>query len=351
MASSSVPSLWAISLEKASHLLDDQSVKRPAVLSQMDKQPPTEIPKGVTLPVVLQQRIEQAMQYDDLHAVLAFDIRDVAGAIKAAYVLERCSGQWTMMKRFIRLAFIHRLTPPNATLPLMLSADALPSASAFDELPLSMAVYKSIERTLNYRGTTLVLQRGNNCGYRIGDHSFRVMALDELPADHPYRSRYKESDPVIRHGLDLSPSLSSFLLHTLLESRPWAPVRVLLSLIILRDSQDRYQRLMAAGDVPEQQGIAVDYRFDVGGRNYTDPKDYRRVFVSGFRPGETVAAHLFVGEHRIELWTTEPPVAGPAPSLNKVLDVRFPVSTPLWRSVLKRFNLEGVVINWGIVLV
>ncbi|CEM15827.1 unnamed protein product [Vitrella brassicaformis CCMP3155] len=344
-----VPSLWALSLKKASHMLDDRT-KRPALNTQINKQPPTQIPKGITLPAVLEQRIEQAMDRERLRDVLAFDIGDVAGAIKILHVLERCSGHWKVMKWVIRLALIYQLTP-NATRPLMLSAGSLPATTVFDELPLIMAAYKTFGHYLSYRGRNLALQQANNGHYRIGAQSFRVVPLGELPADHPYRSRYKESDPVIRHGLDLSPSLSSFLLHTLLESRPWAPVRVLLSLIILRDSQDRYQRLMAAGDVPEQQGIAVDYRFDVGGRNYTDPKDYRRVFVSGFRPGETVAAHLFVGEHRIELWTTEPPVAGPAPSLNKVLDVRFPVSTPLWRSVLKRFNLEGVVINWGIVLV
>ncbi|CEM16422.1 unnamed protein product [Vitrella brassicaformis CCMP3155] len=311
MASSSVPSLWAISLEKASHLLDDQSVKRPAVLSQMDKQPPTEIPKGVTLPVVLQQRIEQAMQYDDLHAVLAFDIRDVAGAIKAAYVLERCSGQWTMMKRFIRLAFIHRLTPPNATLPLMLSADALPSASAFDELPLSMAVYKSIERTLNYRGTTLVLQRGNNCGYRIGDHSFRVMALDELPADHPYRSRYKESDPVIRWGDFTFPSSTAFLTWMILVqwcAQEGVEKRQLASVYVWR-GDSRYQSLLTLDDIPEASMI-IDYMDE-----HSSPIDDARrrlILLRGTAPTDTVAAYLWLRNGDIRLYTTERDTAAAA---------------------------------------
>jgi len=345
MASSSVPSLWAISLEKASHLLDDQSVKRPAVLSQMDKQPPTEIPKGVTLPVVLQQRIERAMQPEDLHDLLAFDIPDVAGALKTAYMLERCSGHWKVMKRFIRLAFIHRLTPPNATLPLMLSADALPSASAFDELPLSMAVYKSIERTLNYRGTTLVLQRGNNCGYRIGDHSFRVMALDELPADHPYRSTHEESDPVICYVDWLYPSFTAFatwMVVTRWSDQEGVGQKEVLRAYVGRDDT-RFQRLLTAGDVPEQLGITADDRLEGGDLTVAN----RYVIVSGFRPTDAVAAFVLVAWGDIELWTTESAAAGASASL----DERFPMSMPRWRSVLRRFELESDVIDVGEVLV
>ncbi|CEL92217.1 unnamed protein product [Vitrella brassicaformis CCMP3155] len=89
MASGSVPSLWALSLNKASHMLDDPT-KRPAFQTQIDKQPPTEIPKGVKLPAVLQQRVERAMHEEGLHDLLAFDIPDVAEALKTAYVLERC---------------------------------------------------------------------------------------------------------------------------------------------------------------------------------------------------------------------------------------------------------------------
>jgi len=89
MASGSVPSLWALSLKTVSHTLDDLT-RRPALVTQIDKQPPTEIPRGVTLPVVLQQRIERAIHEEILHDLLAFDIPDVAEALKTAYVLERC---------------------------------------------------------------------------------------------------------------------------------------------------------------------------------------------------------------------------------------------------------------------
>jgi len=338
----------ALSLKTASHTLNDPT-RRPALVTQIDKQPPTEIPRGVTLPVVLQQRIERAIHEEILHDLLAFDIPDVAGALRTTHVLERCSGHWKLIKPFIRLAFIYQLTPLNATRPLLLSADSLPITSAFDELPLTMATYKTFGHVLKYRGTSLALRRADNGEYRIGNKVFRVVPLDELPADHPYRSTYTDSDPVIRYEAWLFPSFTAFLMWMLLKW--WSDHEGVGEKEVLRAFTDhhdpRSQRLVTAGEIPEQLGITADYRRDGRDLNTADPIDCRHVIVSGFRPTDTIAVYLWVGLGKIGLWTTESAAAGASASL----DERFPVSMPRWLSVLKRFDLESDVIDRRSVLV
>ncbi|CEM29317.1 unnamed protein product [Vitrella brassicaformis CCMP3155] len=344
MASDSVPSLWELSLKKASHILDDPT-RRPALVRQIDKQPPTEIPRGVTLPAVLQERIERAMHPEDLHDHLAFDIPDLAGALKTAHVLERCSGHWKLIKPFIRLAFIYQLTPLNATRPLLLSADSLPITSAFDELPLTMATYKTFGHVLKYRGTSLALRRADNGEYRIGNKVFRVVPLDELPADHPYRSTHEESDPVICYVDWLYPSFTAFatwMVVTRWSDQEGVGQKEVLRAYVGRDDT-RFQRLLTAGDVPEQLGITADDRLEGGDLTVAN----RYVIVSGFRPTDAVAAFVLVAWGDIELWTTESAAAGASASL----DERFPMSMPRWRSVLRRFELESDVIDVGEVLV
>jgi len=70
------------------------------------------------------------------------------------------------------------------------------------------------------------------------------------------------------------------------------------------------------------------------------------VILSGYRPNETIAAGLRVGEGFMSLLTTEPPAA----DRSQPLAVRFPVSMPLWRRVLRPFKLESDVIERGEVL-
>ncbi|CEM04349.1 unnamed protein product [Vitrella brassicaformis CCMP3155] len=350
MASESVPSLWSIALKKTAHMLDD-TAKRPTLLTRIERQPPTEIPRGITLPTVLGQRIEKAMDRDDLRGVLVLDISDVAGAIKTVHVLERCSGHWQMMKTFLRLAAVHRLTPANATPPLRLSAESLPATTAFDQMPLAMALYATIGQQLTHRGTSLALQQVDDGHFWIGDLPFRVVPLGRLPGGHPYTKGYTKTDPPIylRYNFgctrDLFPSFSTFLIAMLL--RMWyrargVGYRMVLGAGIGRDDP-RYRRLITER-ITEDLGIAVDWRYDGGDLNAaTQVSDHRRVIVSGFRLNETIAAHLRVVRGVIELWTTERPAA----SRSHPLAVRYPVSMPLWGAVLRRFGLEHDVINGG----
>ncbi|CEL92207.1 unnamed protein product [Vitrella brassicaformis CCMP3155] len=281
---------------------------RPALVTQIDKQPPTEIPRGVTLPVVLQQRIERAIHEEILHDLLAFDIPDVVGALRTAHVLKRCSGHWKMIKAFIPLVFIHQLTP-NATRPLMLSADSLPTTSAFDELPLTMTAYKTFGHLLSHRGTSLALQRADNGAYRIGDHSFRVVPQSELPADHPYRGTYKESDPVIRWGHLLYPSFTAFIKRTVLIQwcyQKWV-VRKPLGIARVGRDDTRYRSLLTA---PSIEGYkTVDY---IDEDPFAPGDDGRRRFIilKGTAANDTTAVHLWLFDGHIRLWTTEAPTKG-----------------------------------------
>ncbi|CEL96818.1 unnamed protein product [Vitrella brassicaformis CCMP3155] len=124
-----------------------------------------------TLLSAVQRHINKDIRRLGLEDVLAFDIGDdVEAGLKVVYVLERGSGEeWRAMGRFLRLAFIHRLTPAGATLPLRLSADTLSTATAFHQLPLALAIYKIIGRQLTCTGTSLALHPADNNGqYRIG---------------------------------------------------------------------------------------------------------------------------------------------------------------------------------------
>ncbi|CEL95867.1 unnamed protein product [Vitrella brassicaformis CCMP3155] len=304
-----------------------------------------------TLLNAVQQHIDKALSQRGLADVLAFDIGgDVEAGLKAVYVLERGSGEeWRAMGRFFWLAFIYRLTPLNATRPLRLSADALPASTAFHQLPLTMAIYKIIGHLLTYNTHSLALQPADNGAYRIGNvWTFRVVSLGELPGGHPYAEGYKRTDPVIRCGGNLFVSFSAFLIDSLLfwwSDEEGVDHRLVLEAHIGRDDP-RYGRLLRTDNITEDQGIAVGYRYDRGSLNFADAGDCRRVIVSGWRFGETVATHLRVGNGYITVWTTEPSAADRTHPLSD----RFPVSMPLWCAVLRRFDLESVVIDRGRVM-
>ncbi|CEL99939.1 unnamed protein product [Vitrella brassicaformis CCMP3155] len=328
--------------------LPDLAITRAAELRRcIVRLPQAEASTALTL---VEQRIEEAIGRLGLEDVLVFDVGGLEDGWKVVHLLEEGSGgEWRAMGRFIRLAAIYRLTP-NATLPLRLSADALPSPTALRQLPLIMALYKTIGHRLTHQGTSLALQQDNNDGaYRIGDASFRVVPLSDLTANHPYRSGYQTTDPVIRRDDYLYRSFSSFLLRTVLErwchdegmGRRW----VLHAHIGRNDP--RYRRLLAEAISEKQQGaIAADFRVDVGNLNHTNPDDSRRVIVSGFRPNEDVAAYLSVSDGYIFLYRTERSVG----DRSQPLAVRFPTSMPRWRPVLSHFELVDDVINRGTVL-
>ena len=299
----------------------------------------------------VQRHIDKAISRLGLADVLAFDIAgDVEGGLRVVWLLEQGTGEeWRAMGRFLRLAFIHRLTPANTTRPLRVSADSLPTATALHQLPLTMAIYKTFGRQLTYQGTSLTLQQADNGEYRIGDVSFRVVPHGDLPGGHRYADGYKRTDPAIRWGGWLFPSFSAFLLDTLLSR--WhheEGVSKRKGLHADTGSGDpRYGRLRTTEAITEDQGIAVDCRIDRGNPNAANPTDFRRAIVSGFRPNETVAAYLWAGVGRISLWTTEASAAdAPAP-----IAQRFPVSVGAVRRVLRAFDLEHDVIDRGTVLV
>ncbi|CEM35776.1 unnamed protein product [Vitrella brassicaformis CCMP3155] len=252
------------------------------------------------------------------------------------------------MGRFIRLAAIYRLTPANG-LPLVLSAQwltaHLPSRTAFHQLPLAIAIYRSFGHLLTHSGQSLALQQADNGQYRMGNEApFRVVPLGELPGGHPYAEGYKRTDPVIRSGGWLYHSFSAFLLYALLSWSHEEGVghrRVLAANIGRGDN--RYGRLVRTDDISEDQGIAVDYRDVWFNLNAANPIDLRRVIVSGFRPNETVAAHLRVGYGDIDLRTTEPSAA----DRSQPLADRYPVSVGAARRLLQAFELERDVIDRG----
>ncbi|CEL92410.1 unnamed protein product [Vitrella brassicaformis CCMP3155] len=275
---------------------------------------------------LVKQRIEQAIGRLGLEEVLVFDDGGLEDGLKAVYVLEQGSGEeWRAMGRFIRLAAIYQLTP-NATLPLRLSADALPTATAFHQLPLILALYKIIGHLFTYKRTSLQLQQASNDAYRIGNVSFRVLQEGDMLAGHPYRRGYQTSAPAIRRDVWLSPFFSSFLVRTMLVS--WWPEegvdnRRVLTANIGRDA-NRRGRLMREVISERQGGITVDDRWDEGNMNHANPVDFRRVIVSGFRPGERVAAYLYVGVGFINLRMTEARVGHRSQRLAN----RFPQSMP-----------------------
>jgi len=178
-----------------------------------------------------------------------------------------------------------------------------------------------------------------------------VVPLSELPAGHRYVASYKDSDPVVSWGNDwLFRSFSSLLMVMLAN---WWSVEegVGDQVVVNRQSfigSRRYGRLVSRR-LPQTEGIAVGYC--VG---HSDEVDERRlVIVSGFRPNETIAAYVWAQQGIIRLRTTERSAAAaaaaapPPPSLtpSQALSSRFPVSTPLWLSVLRRFELETNVIT------
>ncbi|CEM04343.1 unnamed protein product [Vitrella brassicaformis CCMP3155] len=303
-----------------------------------------------TLLNAVQRHIHKAITRLGLADVLAFDIGDnVEAGLKVVNVLERGSGEeWRAMGRFLRMAFIYRLTPADATRPLRLSADVLPTATAFHQLPLAMAIYKIIGHMLTYGGTSLALQQTDDNGhYRIEDQLFRVVPLGELPGGHRYAEGYKRTDPVIRRGSVLYPSFSTFLMVNVLAR--WSDGegvgdRLVLSACIGRDDP-RYGRLLIDA-ITEDQGIAVDYRNDGGDLNDADGRTARSVIVSGWRLNETVAAYLWVNLGAIHLCTTEALVG----DRSQPLADRFRVSVGAACRLLRPFGLESDVMDRGTVV-
>uniref|UniRef100_A0A7S1NY40 Uncharacterized protein n=1 Tax=Vitrella brassicaformis TaxID=1169539 RepID=A0A7S1NY40_9ALVE len=181
---------------------------------------------------------------------------------------------------------------------------------------------------------------------------FRVVPLDELPDGHRYADGYKRTDPVIRCGLNLFPFFSAFLLHRRLL---WWPDgegmgrRMVLRADIGR-GDPRYGRVLLTDSITEGLGIVADFRYDGGNLNDANPIVFRSVIVSGWRPNETIAAHLWLGSGYIYLFTTEAPVADRSQPLDRYPLSRYPVSIGAARRLLRWLEFESVIIDRGIVV-
>ncbi|CEM36475.1 unnamed protein product [Vitrella brassicaformis CCMP3155] len=196
-APTTVPPLRSIAISKAAEMaMSIDANRRAALRSHISNSHPDDVE---TMLYKVRRRVDEHISRLGLADVLAFDIGgDVEAGLKVVYVLERESGEeWRAMGRFLRLAFIYRVTT-NTTRPLRLSADALPTATAFHQLPLTMAIYRLFGHQLTYGGTTLALQQSDDGRYQIGDESFRVVPLGELPGGLRYAEDYQRTDPVIR---------------------------------------------------------------------------------------------------------------------------------------------------------
>ncbi|CEL98597.1 unnamed protein product [Vitrella brassicaformis CCMP3155] len=269
--------------------------------------------------------------------------------VRSCYVLEQGDREWRVIGIFIRLAAIYRLTPDG--LPLVLSVAHLHSKSAFDSLPLAIAIYRLIGHQLTHRGQRLALQQAANGEYQIArvPGTFRVVSYAELPANHRYAEGYQRTDPVIRRpqmGGWLYSSFSAFLLNCLVtvwHRQNGVTERMVVSGFVGRQDS-RYVSLLT-GSVAEEEGIVVDSRVDGGNVNWDHVTDSRVIIIGGYRAGDAVAASVSVGHGDVGLYTTEMLAGASAP-----LDARFPVLMDRARRLLRRFNLENGVISRGTVM-
>jgi len=118
--------------------------------------------------------------------------------------------------------------------------------------------------------------------------------LGELPGGHRYAEDYKRTDPVIRQGPYLCRSFSAFVMERVLHRWQGEEVGKLVLVAHIGRGDPRYGRLLTTDDITEDQGIAVDYRYDHGDLNAAFDTRYDRfVILNGFQPNETTSPHLW----------------------------------------------------------
>ncbi|CEM18341.1 unnamed protein product [Vitrella brassicaformis CCMP3155] len=305
--------------------------------------------------------------------------------LRFAYVLDQGGSEWKRMGMLLRLAIIYSMTS-HSTLPLIVSAlwvaANLPTRASFDRFPLMMGIYRMVGHLLAdpTDGRNMALQTAGP-GYFIipADsllHHCRVVPLADLPANHCYIESYDRHDPVVdlptsrwvatddiwmttdaydppmdgeKFPLARS-SFTSFLLSNIFvpplptssqqASREGKSTSLPACTHIKADVGENDSRFLSLlGDaLPEEIGALSGITCSRGNDIIS-----RRVILCGIRPGETVAARLLVWGGKIELQTTELPAADASQPMN----VRFPVSMPLFRGLLRRFSLDEDVIDWG----
>ncbi|CEM02737.1 unnamed protein product [Vitrella brassicaformis CCMP3155] len=278
---------------------------------------------------------------------------------RVLYLLERGGRLWAWLGGFLRVAAIYRLTP---AMPLVISAEWVqqhwPTRAAVHQLPLALAIYKTIGHLLSYEGDSLALttdeqtnenEAGEDDGddenhiypHKVGKVRFRVMA-----AEHTDDPAVEEDDV---HSADRYryERFSAFMMDNLLVywwPRPPCGPRQPSTLVLeapARSGDARYGAFMATdafGDC-----VVVDMRQ----RGWGVGVVVRQVLLCGHRADEAIVAHLTVRRGgKISLFTTERRVHGVGGDLSAG-DECYPITVRHARDVLRRVRLEREVIDQG----
>mmetsp|Transcript_2074 Transcript_2074/g.4676 ORF Transcript_2074/g.4676 Transcript_2074/m.4676 type:complete len:362 (-) Transcript_2074:385-1470(-) len=331
-----LPSLLTLTIKKAAAMaMSTDSRQRHTLHSQITDGSPDDVDTMLRL---VQQHIEETLSRRGLQDALFLTVSDLEGAFKTVYFFGQGIDGWRFIGQFIRLAAIHGMANAATDLPLVLSVPN--SVWGFRRLPFAMAILRAIGHQLTFRGDSLAVEpvdQADGGDYWIGTHyhTFDVVPLGELPGGHPYAEGYKRGDPVIRAGGGLYRTFSSYLLHNICFD--WTHQHPVIFNAQIDETGERYRSLIT-DDIPEQLGIAVDCLEDGGDLNAANPTALHLVVVSGFRPGDTVAAWLLISGGSMHLITTESP-ARSAADYEARMDECFPVTMPSLRRLLRSFEL------------
>ncbi|CEL95325.1 unnamed protein product [Vitrella brassicaformis CCMP3155] len=282
--------------------------------------------------------------------------------LRAAYVLEQgaSTGEWPKIAIFIRLAAIYHVIEQGG-LPLMLPAqwlrDNLPTKASFHEVPLSMAVYKTIGHLMSFEDRNMQLaQQAAGAGQGAAaaaagpqqapvwvahDLQFVVVSEQDLPANHPYHQAYRATDPVVRDGSCLHPTFTNLLTQCVFSL--WYSLVRQERLLDARVGEDnpKYRSLLTQ-TANDDDCFVISWREDRRDLNAANPREQCIILMSGYKEGDSFAAYLRLSNGFLWLYTTETAVGGGASGLDK-----YPETMRHARRVLGRYGLLSDVLDGG----
>ncbi|CEL91687.1 unnamed protein product [Vitrella brassicaformis CCMP3155] len=271
---------------------------------------------------------------------------------RCCYALEHGGAVWCEWPDFIRLADIYNLTPSTG-LPLVMSAEwmaaHLPTKGDFHTMPLALRQYSTFGHLLNYQGTSLALTKVDDADgdegdggrrYLIGsgDYAwdFETVSLSDLPAGHPYRRTYDPHNPPIRYGDvgdSLFPSFTAFMKRMVLVdwySQEGVDEKRAIHATVA-DGDERYQRLLTE---PINGHTTIDFICEEEGED----ERLRLIILKGMKEGDAIAAHLYLIDCNINLYTTEAKIEG-----QERLADRYPIAMSLARPLLTKNGLAHLI--------
>ncbi|CEM26604.1 unnamed protein product [Vitrella brassicaformis CCMP3155] len=240
---------------------------------------------------------------------------------KCAYALEHGGAVWCEWPDFIRLADIYKLTDG---LPLIMSsqwmAAHLPTKADFHTMPLALRQYSTFGHLLNYEGTSLALTKVDEADDSDGEDGDEAKKEDgggrgtkRGRGTHRFRETYDPHNPPVRHDGSLFPSFTAFMKWLVLAEwygQEGADEKRIFGRRV-GDGDERYQRLLTE---PIDGHTTIDY---------TDGRE-RHIILKGMKEGDTVAAHLYLTDGDINLYTTEAAIKG-----HTRLAGRYPIAMSL----------------------